>query len=88
LAVDAVSRELFSAKNSLLSGKNTGNLRFRTRRSDFLLRTIGVMSARDFYTRLEALLSSDYHYWLQRGSLEVEVGDVRKAENFLGADME
>jgi hypothetical protein len=52
---------------------------------DFLLRTIGVMSARDFYTRLEALLSSDYHYWLQRGSLEVEVGDVKKAENFLGA---
>jgi Mrp family chromosome partitioning ATPase len=52
---------------------------------DFLLRTIGVMSARDFYTRLEAVLSFDYHYWLQRGSLEVEVGDIKKAENFLGA---
>ena len=52
---------------------------------DFLLRTIGVMNARDFYTRLEAVLYTDYHYWLQRGSLEVEVGDVKKAENFLGA---
>jgi hypothetical protein len=52
---------------------------------DFLLRTIDFMAARDLYTRLEPVLSSDYHYWLQRGSLEVEAGDVRKAENFLGA---
>jgi hypothetical protein len=52
---------------------------------DFLLRTIGFMNARNFYARLESLLSSDYHYWLQRGSLEVEAGDIRLAENFLGA---
>jgi hypothetical protein len=52
---------------------------------DFLLRTIGFMNARELYTRLEQVLSSDYHYWLQRGSLEVEAGDIRKAENFLNA---
>jgi hypothetical protein len=52
---------------------------------DFLLRMIGFMSARDLYTRLELVLSTDYHYWLQRGSLEVEAGDIRKAENFLSA---
>lgn len=52
---------------------------------DFLLRTTGFMSARELYTRLEPVLSTDYHYWLQRGSLEVEAGDIRKAENFLSA---
>lgn len=52
---------------------------------DFLLRTISPMPARDIYTRLEGVLAWDYHYWLQRGSLEVEAGDIRKAENFLGA---
>jgi hypothetical protein len=50
---------------------------------DFLLRTIGFMNARELYVRLEPVLSTDYHYWLQRGSLEVEAGDIRKAENFL-----
>jgi len=52
---------------------------------DFLLHTVGPMNARTLYAKLEAVLSSDYHYWLQRGSLEVEKGDIRKAENFLGA---
>jgi hypothetical protein len=52
---------------------------------DFLLHAIGFMNAREVYTRLEPILSSDYHFWLQRGSLEVEAGDIRKAENFVGA---
>ncbi len=52
---------------------------------DFLLGSIGFMDARQLYSRLEAILGWDYHYWLQRGSLEVEAGDIRKAENFLGA---
>jgi hypothetical protein len=52
---------------------------------DFLLQTIGFMNARELYVRLEPVLSFDYHYWLQRGSLEVEAGDIRKAENFLSA---
>jgi hypothetical protein len=52
---------------------------------DFLINTVGTATARELYVRLEALLSGDYHFWLQRGSLEVEVGDVRRAENFLGS---
>ena len=52
---------------------------------DILLRMIGVMDARDFYAEIENVLNWDYHYWLQRGSLEVEAGDIRLAENFLGA---
>jgi hypothetical protein len=62
-----------------------GRFLVRLMNHDFLLRTIGFMNARDLYMRLENLLSTDYHYWLQRGSLEVEAGDIRKAENFLNA---
>jgi len=43
-----------------------------------------VGRAREIYDALEQVLSWDYHYWLQRGSLEVEIGNVRGAENFLG----
>ena len=35
------------------------------------------------YDRLEDVLSWDYHYWLQRGSFEVEDGDLERATNFL-----
>jgi hypothetical protein len=51
---------------------------------DFLDRAIGCEDARGLYASLEQLLSWDYHYWLQRGSLEVENGDLSLAENFLG----
>ena len=48
-----------------------------------LLNLLGVSDAREVYESLEELLSFDYHYWLQRGSLEVEGGDLRRAEHFL-----
>jgi hypothetical protein len=63
----------------------TGKFLIRIINHEFLLNTIGFMTARDLYTRLEPVLSGDYHYWLQRGSLEVEKGDSRRAENFLSA---
>jgi hypothetical protein len=50
---------------------------------DLLRRLIGVIGARELYETVENLLSFDYHYWLQRGSLEVEIGDLRLAEQFL-----
>jgi hypothetical protein len=50
---------------------------------DFLIRTVGVEYARNVYGELENLLNWDYHYWLQRGSLEVERGDLAQADNFL-----
>ena len=40
-------------------------------------------SRAEIYLRIEDLLTSDYHYWLQRGSLEVEYGDLKQAELFL-----
>ena len=43
-----------------------------------------VGRAREIYESLEDVLNWDYHYWLQRGSMEVEVSNVRGAENFLG----
>ncbi len=50
---------------------------------DFLKRTVNVALARNIYGSIEQLLSWDSHYWLQRGSLEVEVDEVSTAENFL-----
>ena len=50
---------------------------------DFLIRAMGGDAARNLYGELEGLLRWDYHFWLQRGSLEVEVGDLALAENFL-----
>jgi hypothetical protein len=52
---------------------------------DYLLRVLGLDDARRVYERIELLLNWDYHYFLQRGSLEVEAGDVRLAQSFLSA---
>ena len=38
---------------------------------------------REVYDSLQSLMDWDYHYWLQRGSFEVEIGDIEVAENFL-----
>jgi hypothetical protein len=49
----------------------------------FLQRSLGLEPTRNLYGDLERLLSWDFHYWLQRGSFEVEFGDLSHAENFL-----
>ena len=49
----------------------------------FLADMVGVPGARSIYIELEKLLAFDYHYLLQRGSLEVERGDIRLADQFL-----
>jgi SIR2-like domain len=51
---------------------------------ELLFRLTSVTEARMVYQDLEPLLSWDYHFWLQRASLEVEEGDLNIAENFLG----
>ena len=33
---------------------------------------------------LEDVLRTEYHYWLQRGTFEVQFGDLSLATNFLG----
>lgn len=50
---------------------------------DFLAKAVGPEGARNLYGFLEALLAWDYHFWLQRGALEVEFGDLSLAEQFL-----
>lgn len=48
-----------------------------------LLHSVGVDGARLVYQEVENVLSHDHHYWLQRGSLELEQGNVQLAENYL-----
>ena len=50
---------------------------------DFLGRTVGVDRARMIYDELEGVLGHTPHYWLQRGSLELELGALDDAELFL-----
>jgi hypothetical protein len=51
---------------------------------EFLLRSVDTTSnIRDVYSEIETLLHDDAHYWLQRGSFELERGDIVHAENFL-----
>jgi tetratricopeptide (TPR) repeat protein len=48
-----------------------------------LFRLTSVEEARALYEYCEQLLRWDFHFWLQRGSLEVEEGRLELAENFL-----
>ena len=50
---------------------------------DRLFKLLDTEQARNLYGSFESALHWDYHYWLQRGSLEVEEGDLNLAENFL-----
>jgi hypothetical protein len=50
---------------------------------DYLFRVLQLDGARQVYETIEGLLGWDYHYLLQRGSLEVEEGDIRLAQNLL-----
>ena len=42
---------------------------------------------RKAYALVEDVLKWDYHYWLQRGSFEVEIGNLSLAKNFLDQAM-
>jgi hypothetical protein len=53
---------------------------------DFLMRTVGQEQARNLYGALENLLVRDFHFWLQRGSLEVELDNLPLAERYLAPD--
>jgi tetratricopeptide (TPR) repeat protein len=49
----------------------------------FLHQMLGPEQARNLYEELEMHLRGDAHYWLQRGILEVESGNLRLAKNWL-----
>jgi SIR2-like domain len=48
-----------------------------------LLRQLRLDGAQLVYQEVESVLVNDHNYWLQRGSLELEDGNVRLAENYL-----
>jgi hypothetical protein len=48
-----------------------------------ILRTFAVSDARTLYQEVEELCRDDYHFWLQRGSLEVESGSLPLARTWL-----
>ena len=50
---------------------------------DSLQRDLGLEGAREIYDSIENIVDWDFHFWLQRGSLEVEFGQLDLAENFL-----
>jgi hypothetical protein len=60
-------RRLFS---SLLSHQRIGN-------------TFEIEDARSLYQEVEELCRDDYHYWLQRGSFEVQFGSLALARTWL-----
>ncbi len=85
-------RPLLEGLSRMLSTKISPSTRNRSRERrlmiqiinhDFLMRTIQFRSTRSLYAELEDRMNWDYHYWLQRGSAEVEEGDIALAENFL-----
>lgn len=50
---------------------------------EFLHKFLPVETARNLYGLIEQPLNWEPHYWLQRGALEVELGDLGLAQNFL-----
>jgi hypothetical protein len=51
---------------------------------DTLLRWLAdVEPARSAYAQLEDYLAEDHHFWLQRGCLELEAGELAFAKNYL-----
>ena len=51
---------------------------------EFVLRVLAPEDARLAYEAIEGFMNWDYHFWLQRGSLEVQEGDLDLATNYLG----
>jgi len=50
---------------------------------DFVYEMLDFSQARDLYADLEPILEFNHHFWLHRGSIEVEYGSIEHAENFL-----
>jgi hypothetical protein len=61
-----------------------GRLLIRFLNHDFLRGLLGNSSSvKLVYGSIEETLKHEFHFWLQRGSFEIEVGDLDKAETFL-----
>jgi hypothetical protein len=62
-----------------------GRLLVRVMNHGWLIRHLPAnhQAVRAAYDAIEAIVGWDYHYWLHRGSYEVETGDLQLAQNFL-----
>ena len=79
---------LFAMAVQYLREKSTSSRAFRLMvrliNHQFMIEHIGDPSTvREIYESLGSVLGDDYHYWLQRGSFELERGDLDLAENYL-----
>lgn len=77
----------FSVSSQLSPRSDRQNWSFRFLKTlmnnDYLYRMCELEGARAVYDSIEENVNWDHHFWLQRGSLEVKNGDVRKAEQWL-----
>ena len=63
---------------------NASRLRIRITNHTFVYTNLGQFRGQTFYQSIENDLGDDFHFWLQRGSFELEWGDLHSAENYLG----
>ncbi len=84
---DVVTGLAIAAASKVGSTTRRNHRHFRRLRTiinhDWLAYNIGVSGSKELFEELEPFLNWDHHYWLQRGSFELEHGDLQLAENFL-----
>ena len=83
-AVEALGRFAARLGDANAPNNKAGRLRTRIINHEFIYRSLDRVRGRMFYDAIEQDLAEDFHYWLQRGSFEVEYGDLYSADNFLG----
>ena len=79
---------LFAMAVRYLRERNTASRAFRLMvpllNHQFMIEEIAdVAAVRAIYESLSQVLADDFHFWLQRGSFELEGGDLNLAENYL-----
>lgn len=76
-----------AAASKVTTGMRPGNKNYRRMRAlmshNFIIRELSIADGRRLYEELEAFLNWDHHYWLQRGTFELESDNLGLAENFL-----
>lgn len=77
---------LFAVKYSAadMTRGRYGKLLIRFLNHDFLRAFLGsATDVQNVFGQLESVLSGEFHFWLQRGSFELESGDPNHAETYL-----
>jgi tetratricopeptide (TPR) repeat protein len=86
---DAIRGLMFALASGIDRGRypqdRDGRLLVRVMNHGWLIRHLPAnqQAIRAAYDAIEAIVNWDHHFWLQRGSFEVEVGDLQLAQNFL-----